>query len=114
MRTTFGVLLSLAIALAAGLIGFQAGVASNIGAAGGVVYLGGGFPGVGLLVFLLFLGFVFLAVGGMRRRGSGHGWGGPGHWGPGSDARAAWVADVHRRLHEEEASGTRPDGPAGS
>jgi hypothetical protein len=113
MRALFGILITAAIALAAGAVGFQAGIASNIGAAGGAVYLGGGIPGLGLLFFLLFVGFLFFAFAGMRRRALGHGpWGGPGHWGPGSDARREWVAEMHRRLHEEEGAADRPAGPS--
>ncbi len=109
MRALFGILITAAIAITAGVIGFQAGVASNVAAAGGVIYLGGGFGGFGFLFFLLFIGFVFFAVGGMRRRamGSGH-WGGPGHRGPGPDTRREWVADMHRRLHEEESATSGP------
>jgi len=111
MRALFGVLLTVGIALTAGFLGFQAGVASNIAAAGGVVWLGGGFPGFGLLLFLLFIGFVFFAVGGARRRAMGPGgpWAmGHGHWGPGADARREWVREMHRRLHEEETVTTGP------
>jgi hypothetical protein len=109
MRALFGLFITAAIAITAGVIGFQAGVASSVASAGGVVYVGGGFGGFGFLLFLLFIGVVFFAIGGMRRRamGSGH-WGGPGHWGPGSDARREWVADMHRRLHEEESSAGGP------
>ena len=42
MRGLIGVLFTGVVALVAGAIGFQAGIASNIGAAGGAVYLGGG------------------------------------------------------------------------
>jgi hypothetical protein len=87
----------------------------------------GGFPGLGFLLFLLFIGFAVFAVGGRHRAGwgAGHGpWAGGtagGHaGGPGSpldpsDPRRQWVADLHRRLHEEELGGGRPvDGsPAG-
>ena len=104
MRALFGLLITAAIAITAGVIGFQAGVASNVAAAGGAVYLGFGF-----LFFLLFIGVVFFAIGGMRRRAMGSGrWSGPGHWGPGSDLRREWVADMHRRLHEEESSTSGP------
>ncbi len=37
MRGLIGVLFTGVVALVAGVIGFQAGIASNIGAAGGVV-----------------------------------------------------------------------------
>jgi hypothetical protein len=117
MRALFGVLVTIAIAITAGVVGFQAGVASNIAAAGGVVWLGGGFPGLGFLFFLLFIGFLFFAVGGARRHAMGHGgpWGaGHGAWGPGTDARREWVREMHRRLHEEEAGtpGTTAGSPA--
>jgi hypothetical protein len=129
MRALLGVLLILAVALTAGVIGFQAGVASNIAAAGGVVWLGGGFPFFGLLFFLLFLGVVFFAVGGARRRAMGRGpWGGPGGpggWSRGSGDRHAWVREMHRRLHEDDlptaggdptaaGSGSTGGGPAAS
>jgi hypothetical protein len=127
MRALFGALVVGAIALTAGVIGFQAGVASNVASAGGVVWLGGGFPGFGFLVFLLFIGFLFFAFGG-RRRALGHGpmgghgsWGDRGPWGDG-DPRRQWIADAHRRLHEEDAtrggtqaaSGTTGAGATGS
>ncbi|HYO43246.1 MAG TPA: hypothetical protein VES19_08625 [Candidatus Limnocylindrales bacterium] len=117
MRGLLGVLFTGVVALTAGAIGFQAGIASNIGAAGGAVYLGGGIPGLGFLVFLLFVGFLLFAIGGGRRAwargpmgGPGH-WGGHGPWGTDGDPRRAWVADAHRRLHEEEA---RADGTTGT
>ena len=53
---------------------------------------------------------VLFAIGGRRRawaRGPMGGpglWGGNGPWGPDGDPRRAWMADAHRRLHEEEAS----------
>ncbi len=105
MRALFGILLITFTAIAAGIAGFQAGVASNVAAAGGVVWLGGGFPGLGFLFFLLFVGFLFFAFGG-RRRGAGP-WGmhpGRSRWGDmgDGDPRRAWIAETHRRLHEEE------------
>jgi len=109
MRGLLGVLFTGVVALTAGAIGFQAGIASNIGAAGGAVYLGGGIPGLGFLFFLFFVGFVLFAIGG-RRRAWAHGpmggpgpWGGHGPWGTDGDPRRQWVAEAHRRLHEEEA-----------
>jgi hypothetical protein len=128
MRALFGILITGAIALTAGIVGFQAGVASNVAAAGGVVWLGGGFPGLGFLFFLMFLGVLFFAVGSRRAwargpmGGPGH-WGGHGAWGTDGDARRQWVADVHRRLHEEAAAAgpttastgsTAPTGPTAS
>jgi hypothetical protein len=119
MRGLIGVLFTGVVALVAGAIGFQAGIASNIGAAGGAVYLGGGIPGLGFLFFLFFVGFLLFAIGG-RRRAWAHGpMGGAGRWaGHGSfddgDPRGQWVADAHRRLHEEEsaAAGTTGTPPA--
>jgi hypothetical protein len=124
MRALFALLFTGAVAVTAGVVGFQAGVASNIAAAGGVVWLGGGFPGLGFLFFFMFVAFMLIAFGGMRRRAWRHGamgpMGGPGAWGgpfgPGgtrADARREWVADMHRRLHEADASrGTGATGPA--
>jgi hypothetical protein len=127
MRALFGVVLLGFTALAAGVAGFQAGIASNIGAAGGAVYLGGGIPGLGFLFLFLFLGFLFFALAGRRRRGpwgmaGGHG--GPG-WGHGpwgmhggptgdGDPRRAWIAEAHRRLHEEEARNAGSAGTSGT
>lgn len=118
MRALVGTVILGLTALAAGAIGFQAGIASNIGAAGGAVYLGGGIPGLGFLFFFLFLGFLFFALAG-RRRGPWGMAGGPGRWGHGpmghgpwggptgdGDPRRAWIAEAHRRLHEEEARAT--------
>jgi hypothetical protein len=121
MRALLSLLLFGLTALVAGLVGFQAGIASNIGAAGGAVYLGGGFPGFGFLfLFLfLFLGVLFLAFAG-RRRGP-WGYAGPGRWGHGpwsgpmgaDDPRRQWIADAHRRLHEEEAGAAGASGSSG-
>lgn len=44
MSGLIGVLFTGVVTLVAGAIGFQAGIASNIGAAGGAVCLGGGIP----------------------------------------------------------------------
>jgi hypothetical protein len=109
MRGLIGVLFTGVVALVAGAIGFQAGIASNIGAAGGAVYLGGGIPGLGFLFFLFFVGFLLFAIAGRRRAWAHVPMGGPGRWaGHGSfedgDPRRKWVADAHRRLHEEEAA----------
>lgn len=124
MRALVGTVILGLTVLAAGAIGFQAGIASNIGAAGGAVYLGGGFPGLGLLFFFLFLGFLFFAFAGRRRRGPWGMAGGPGHWGHGpmgagpwggptgdGDPRRAWIAEAHRRLHEEEARAAGSSAP---
>ena len=129
MRILLGAIVLGLTALTAGFIGFQAGIASNIGAAGGAVYLGGGvpwfgFPWFGFLLFpfffLLFFGFLAFAFGGRRRGPWGSGYG-PGRWGPwdatdSGDPRRQWVADAHRRLHEEEArnAGTTSGSAAGT
>jgi hypothetical protein len=120
MRGLIGVLFTGVVALTAGAIGFQAGIASNIGAAGGAVYLGGGIPGLGFLFFLFFIGFVLFAIGG-RRRAWAHGpmggpgrWAGHGSWGTDGDPRRQWVADAHRRLHEEEATAAGTAGTGGA
>ena len=111
MRALFAVILFGLTALLAGLVGFQAGMASNVGARRRTaVYVGWGFP-FGFLFFpfffLLFFGFLAFAFGGRRRGPWGPGYG-PGRWGPwdatdSGDPRRQWVADAHRRLHEEEA-----------
>ena len=110
MRVFIGIIILGLTALVGGMIGFQAGIASNIGTAGGAVYLGGGFPFLGFLFplfFLFFIGAMFLAFAGRRRRP----WGmhpGHGRWSAMSDGdpRRQWIADAHRRLHEEEAHGS--------
>jgi hypothetical protein len=117
-----GILFLGLVALVAGIVGYQAGLASNAIAAGTAVVVTGGFPGFGFLFFLLFLGFLFFAFAGRRRGPWGHGHGpwagrtGPGGGGPGglsgpgdlSDPRRQWVADMHRSLHAEEAAANRP------
>ncbi len=108
MRAALALLITGGVALGAGFLGFQAGVASNIGTAGGTVVLGGGLGVFGLFLFMGFLFFSFLVLaailGGRRHRRGG--WGHHGAMGPGGhgDARRAWVAEVHRALHEEEAN----------
>ena len=123
-RTGFlGILLLGLVAVVAGLVGYQAGLASNAIAAGTAVVVTGGFPGFGFLFFLLFIGFLFFAFAGRRRGpwGPGHGHGpwagrmGPGGFGgPGttdpSDPRRQWVAEMHRSLHAEQAAADPPAG----
>jgi hypothetical protein len=128
MRAALVLIVTTGIAVAAGVLGFQAGVASNIGTAGGTVVLGGGFHVFGLFLFMGFLFFSFLALAailGGRRRHRGrwgmHGAMGPGGhgpaWpgtagGPGTDPRRAWIAEVHRSLHDEEARSGAASGDA--
>ena len=131
MRALFGVILVGFTALIAGAIGYQAGISSTVATAaatsGTVVYHAGwgfGFPWFGFLLFpfffLLFFGFLAFAFGGRRRGPWGSGYG-PGRWGPwdatdSGDPRRQWVADAHRRLHEEEArnAGTTSGSAAGT
>jgi hypothetical protein len=125
MRAFIAFVLFLIVAGTAGGIGYQAGVASTVGDAGRVVILGG-FPSIGSVLFLFFLfGLVLLAFRPRRHGPWGrHGMmGGPGGWGGGwsggpmgnpGDPRRQWVAEAHRRLHEEEArsaASTPPSGP---
>ena len=127
MRAFIAFVLLLIVAGTAGTIGYQAGVAADVGTAGHVVILGG-FPGLGSILFLFFLfGLVMLAFRPRRHGPWGrHGtMGGPNGWGAGwsggwsggpmgnpGDPRRQWVAEAHRRLHEEEARTGRstPDG----
>ena len=133
MRTRFGLLGgALILALGAGVaaLAYQAGVnqgAATAASAGSVVVVGGGSWGFGILgilfglFFLFFLarlviGITFGAFGrgrGPWARGGRHGWGtwsdgpagGPGasgSRGPWGD-REAFLAEMHRHLHERDA-----------
>ena len=117
MRALFGVILVGITALVAGAIGYQAGISSAVATTaattGTVVYHAGwgfGFPWFGFLLFPFFLFLLFglfaFAFGGRRRWGGGPGWGyGPhGYTGSTDDPRYRYIADAHRRLHEDEAS----------
>jgi hypothetical protein len=109
---------------------FPAGAAVPVGGYAG--YHGGGFGFLGLLFPLLFLFLIFGLIRAAFSRGRGwghHGYGrgcGPG-WGgwdrgegPGTGGPTEWreerdrrMAELHRRLHEEDAgSETGPGGPA--
>ena len=119
MRLLLGFLFVGIVAIVAGVLGFQAGVASSVAAGTGgvpaIVYLGGGFHFGGFLFFLLFfflfVGLILFAFGGRRRHWAGRDSMGRGPWsggfGPmgGGDPRRQWIADAHRRLHEDEAAG---------
>jgi hypothetical protein len=125
MRRTgiLGILILGLVALVAGFVGYQAGLTSSAAAAGATVIVTGGFPGLGLLFFLLFAGFLFFAFAG-RRRGpwAVHGRGpwvpghGPDPWAgrtgadgsEGSDPRRQWIADLHRTLHDEARGAVPP------
>ena len=121
MRRTglVGLLFLTFVAIVAGLIGYQAGLASNAATAGATVVVTGGFPGLGTLFFLLFVGFLFFAFAGRRRGAWGHGhgpWTGRMTATDPDDPRRRWVADMHRRLHEEDegrAAGGTGANPAG-
>ena len=120
MRTTglVGIVLLAFVAIVGGLVGYQAGLTSSAAAAGATVVVTGGFPGVGTLLFLLFIGFLFFSFAGRRRGawgpGRGHGpWAGRMGTVDPSDPRRQWVADMHRRLHDEDTTLGKPvDGPA--
>jgi len=125
MRGLLGVLLVGATALIAGAIGYQVGVSSAVAttaAAGGTVVYhaawGFGFPWFGFLLFPFFLflcfGLFAFAFGGRRRWGGGPGgpgWGYHGGYPSQDDPRYRYIADAHRRLHEDEAAGRTPNGP---
>jgi hypothetical protein len=121
------------VALGAGVMGYNIGVSQAVtttAAAGGatVVYAGPHVAGwwffpFGFLLFPLFLlaffGFLGFVFGPRRRFGRG-GWAGRDSYGPAGfgpmggrwDARREWVAEQHRRLHEEEARTAPTSGPA--
>ncbi len=112
------------VALGAGAIGYNIGMSSAVtttAAASGatVVYAGGWHLGglfllpFAFLLFPLFLFgfFAFMAFAFGHRR---HAWSdGPmgthGGFGPAGrqDARRQWIAEAHRKLHEEEAAAAR-------
>ena len=107
MRALFGVLLFGLTALIAGVIGFQAGISSNMASAaatgGTVVYHAGwgfGFPWFGFLLFPFFLflcfGLFAFAFGGRRRWGGGPGWGYGPHGDPGKPGRPPLSLDRRR------------------
>jgi hypothetical protein len=133
MRTRFGLLGGvLILALGAGIaaLAYQAGLnqgAATAAAAGSVVVIGGGSGGFGIIGILLGLFFLFLLArlvigvtfggfgrgrgpwaGGLHRGApwfdgpsGGPATGGPrGTWGD----REAFVAEMHRRLHERDAA----------
>lgn len=89
------------------------------GAGFGFGFLGLLFP---ILFFVLLIGLARAAFGGGRGPRGGWGPGGPGGWGNGGPGRDGWreerdrrIADLHQRLHDEEASRAgQPDraGPA--
>jgi len=114
MRGLFTLVIATIAAIVGGVIGFQLGVTSNIGAAGGTVVWHAGFGFFGFffpfLFFFLFIGLLFAAFGGRRRWGGGPGWGAYGPSVNPDDPRRQWIADAHRRLHEEDAAraGTTP------
>ena len=119
---------------------YQAGVAQGIvdagrfpaGAAVPAAGYGYGFHGFGFLGLLFPILFLFLIFGLIRAAfGRGRGWGGhygygPGWgkgYGPGSGGPDAWreerdrqISDLHRRLHEEEATSgsSSSEGPGSS
>lgn len=127
MRGFLGILFLGLFALIVGSLGYQAGAVATGSTAIAWPHLFGLFFGLFFALPFLFLfgGLFMLAV-----RGPRHGWGrhwerrwdrmGYGPMGPGGwtdDPRRQWVAEAHRRLHEEEAarsagSSGGPTGPA--
>jgi len=126
MRAFIGIFFFGLVAFAAGTLGFQAGVASAVASGTGnqaaLWFLMGG-PHFGGLFFLFVLFAVAMAIGGARRRHRMHGWaGGPtgagpmgghgpwsghGPWGSRSaegDPRRNWMSEMHRQMHEAEAT----------
>jgi len=92
----------------------------------GYGYRGFNFLGLLFPLFFLFIVFGLIRAAFFRGRGWGHGYGRGHGWGPGWDkgegmgGPTAWreerdrrMADLHRRLHDEEASGKPPTGDAG-
>lgn len=69
-----------------------------------------------ILFILLLVGLFRAAFGGRRRGWGGPGWGGgqggPGRFGPDGwrEEREQHLADLHRRLHDEETGPNRPTG----
>ncbi len=118
------------VALGAGAVGYHVGLSSAVGAVGPVAVHAGVWPVGALLLlpfafflvpllFISFFGFLGFALGPHRRfrdrwaddRGYGPmGFGRRDRW----DARHGWVAEAHRRLHEEEARAASVQGAAGS
>jgi hypothetical protein len=125
------------VALGAGAVGYNIGVSQAVTttatATGAAVAYAGPHLGMfwffpfGFLLFPLFLiaffGFLGFVFGPRRRFGHGGWWGGreygagPMDFGPMGgrwDARRQWVADQHRRLHEEEARNAAPSSGTGT
>jgi hypothetical protein len=130
-------ILGILVAIGSGI--YQAGVAQGVldagrvpaGAAVGIAGYGWGFHPLGFLGFLFPLFFLFILFAALRatfwrgsrwshRHGDGYGWYGKGGpMGPGfgpdgwREERERRMADLHRRLHEEEAGagGASASGP---
>jgi hypothetical protein len=115
MRALIGFLFFGLVAVAAGAVGFQAGVASAVAGGtshpGALLFLLGG-PHFGGLFFLFFLFAIAIAIGGARRRYRAHSDWGQGPWGHGpwgnrsadGDPRRSWMSEMHRQMHEAEAA----------
>ncbi len=138
MRAIIGIFFFGLVAFAAGTLGFQAGVASAVtggtGNPAAVWFLMGG-PHFGGLFFLFALFAIALAIGGARRRhgmrgacagdhgptGAQGSWSGHGPWGrhfTDGDPRRNWMSEMHRQMHEAEATqaqtGTTGTGTTGT
>ncbi len=133
-RTILTIVLGLVLAavfVGVGVGIYDAGVAQGILDAGRVpagqpvpgAYYGWGFHGFGFLGLIFPILFILLLIGIARAAfGRGRAWGpvGRGGWGPGHGLgdpgswkaeRERYIADVHRRLHDE-ADQTGPGRPA--
>jgi hypothetical protein len=129
MRAFLAFLFVALVALGAGAIGYNIGVSHAVttaaAAAGTPVVVAGGWNGgfffwpfaifLFPLFFFCFFGFLAFVFGGRRRFGP---WGRYDSFGPsgeGWDSRRQWIADAHRRMHEEDAAraaGTTPSSGA--
>ena len=116
-----GVVIAALLALAAGVIGYNIGVGTNVAASGtaaGYPYWGFGFgfhPLFGLLFGILFFVLIFAlirrAMWGGRGRSYGPGWGRHGWYGPGSQSREEMLERWHRQAHGEN-EGSAQDSPS--
>jgi len=120
LSIAFGLIIA-AVLVGVGVAIYDAGVSQGIADAGRVpvgqavagAYRGWGVHGFGLLGLIFPILFILLLVGiaraafgrgrrwgpmGRRGWGPGHGFGDPGTW---TAERERFLADVHRRLHEE-------------
>jgi hypothetical protein len=127
MRGFFAFLFLGLVALGAGAVGYNIGVSQAVtttaAATGATVVYAGGFHWGGLLLlpfafflipffFMTFFGFLGFVFRPRRHFGRWDGEHGPSSFGPmgggfghgrGWDARRDWIAEQHRRMHDDEA-----------